>query len=655
MKNHVSRAPHGAIPRSLAVTLILGAASHSSWAQPQLKPVIVTASRFADPLDASPAGVSVITAEQIQRSGVSTVNEAVMKLLGVVGRLDTSGGNNYTLDLRGFGSTADSNQVVIVDGLRLNEGDLTTAGLASIPIASVERIEVLRGTGAVLYGEGATGGVIVITTKAGLGAQRANGASIYAGAGTNNLRELRSNAVVSGGGFTLDVAASGRKSDGHRVNFASTSDAVSATGQWSNDWLRLGARVGRDALNSGLPGALTAAQFAADPRQANSLTEYGAVQKQNGGVFAEAFIGGWQVVADANRRVKHYDSVQFGTPYAYDVAANNAGLRARHEGQLAGMANAFVIGWDKSSWDRTIVRSAFTPIGTVAATDAHAYYLKDDLTLNATGTRLGAGWRTESSRKSEASSLTGFTDREQAWELSVSQPFGAGLSAYGRLGRSFRLANVDEFSFTTPGLPFKPQTSRDTELGLRWAHAQGQVDVRWYRNDLHNEIGFDPAGLGPFGPFGANVNFDPTRRQGLELEARQVLSADVTLRVNAALRQARFTAGPFAGNDVSLVPRRTLALRADWRPAPGHTLDAGIQWISSQSPDFANACTMPGFSTADARYAYQWGAAELALGIANLTNRKYYTQAFGCTGAGVTTAIYPEPGRTITASVLFRF
>ena len=653
MKNRVLPALQGVFPR-FATTLVLGVSS-LAWAQAQLKPVIITASRFADPVDAAPAGVSVISAEQIQRSGVSTVNEAVMKLLGVVGRLDTSGGNNYTLDLRGFGGTADSNQVVIVDGLRLNEGDLTTAGLASIPIASVERIEVLRGTGAVLYGEGATGGVIVITTKAGVGAQRGTGASIYAGAGTHQLRELRSSAVVSGGGFTLDVAANSRNSEGHRVNFASASDGVSATGQWSNDWLRLGARVGRDAMHSGLPGALSAAQFAANPQQANSLTEYGANQKHNAGVFAEAYLGGWQVIADANRRVKHYDSVQFGTPYAYDVEANNTGLRARHEGQLAGMANAFVVGWDKSRWERTIVRSAFTPIGTVAATDAHAYYLKDDLTLNAAGTRLGAGWRTETSRKSEASSVSALADRQQAWELSVNQPLGAGVSAYARLGRSFRLANVDEFSFTTPGLPFKPQTSRDTELGARWAYTQGQVDLRWYRNKLRNEIGFDPNGLGPFGPFGANVNFDATRRQGVELEARHALSPAVTLRLNAAARQARFSAGPFSGNDVALVPRRTLALRADWRPAAGHTLDAGIQWVGSQHPDFANVCSMPAFATADARYAYQWGAAELALGIANLANRKYYTQAFGCTGAGVTTAIYPEPGRTITASLLYKF
>ena len=136
-----SLASHGAGVRLALVPLACGAAS-AGFAQSVLPPVTVTATRFAESADALPFGVSVITSEQITRSGAATVNEAIMKLLGVVGRLDTSGGNNYDLDLRGFGSTAGSNQVVVVDGLRLNEGDLTSANLASIPIATIQKIEI---------------------------------------------------------------------------------------------------------------------------------------------------------------------------------------------------------------------------------------------------------------------------------------------------------------------------------------------------------------------------------------------------------------------------------------------------------------------------------------------------------------------------------
>jgi iron complex outermembrane receptor protein len=64
---------------------------------------------------------------------------------------------------------------------------------------------------------------------------------------------------------------------------------------------------------------------------------------------------------------------------------------------------------------------------------------------------------------------------------------------------------------------------------------------------------------------------------------------------------------------------------------------------------------MPAYTTVDARYAYQYKNAEFALGINNLTDSKYYTQAFDCSKAGVTESIYPEAGRTFTASVRVRF
>ncbi|MGS0755070.1 TonB-dependent receptor [Roseateles sp. GG27B] len=92
----------------------------------------------------------------IARSGVITINQAISKLLGVQTRQDLSGGADDALDLRGFGVTSGSNQIVIVDGLRLDEGDTSGARLAGIAIDTVERIEVLRGSGTVLSGEGGT-------------------------------------------------------------------------------------------------------------------------------------------------------------------------------------------------------------------------------------------------------------------------------------------------------------------------------------------------------------------------------------------------------------------------------------------------------------------------------------------------------------------
>lgn len=611
-----------------------------------LPPILVTATRFAEDPATLPFGVSVLTAEAIRASGATTVNEAVMKLLGVPGRLDFYGGGDYALDLRGFGATADNNQAVIVDGIKINEADLSGSRLAGIPIDSVERIEVIRGNAAVLYGEGATGGAIVITTKAGMGMARQNHADVYAGVGSYGVREGRAGATLAAGGFSLDVTANQRNANNHRDNFESQVDGTSLAGQWQNDWLRIGARYATDHLDTGLPGALTAAQYDADPKQTTHPDDHASIRNWRNGVFAQATLGDWQLAFDAGQRDKSLRSVSSGFGYAYDVHADTYAARAKNASRFAGLGNELTVGFDRGTWTRDVLGD----FGSTAEQTSHAIYLKDELTL-AGGTRLSAGWRTEQIEKSISSTPDTIDQNEHAWDIGVVQPLPAGFAVYGRFGHSFRLANVDEFSFTNPDVPIKPQTSRDVEIGGRWTHDETRAELRLYRSTLTDEIGYDPGAPGPFGPgSGANINFDPTRRQGLELEVAHRLNATTALRLNAATRRAEFTEGVHEGKDVPLTPRHTVSVGGDWSPIAGHKIDAQLNWISSQRPDFDNACTMPSYVTADLRYAYRYGPAELALGVQNLADRKYYTQAFSCVG-GQVSSIYPEAGRAVTASL----
>ncbi len=608
----------------------------------------VTATRFAEDPRSLPLAVSVITADEIRAIGADSVNDAIVRLLGVPARQDLYGGGEYSIDLRGFGSTADVNQVVIVDGVRVSEGDLGGTRLAGIPIDSVERIEVLRGSGAVLYGEGATGGVIVVTTRAGTGRQQANSASVYGAAGSFGLRDARATASVAGGGFALDASAQKRKADGFRDHAASDFDAASVTGQWGNDWLRIGARYGRDTLDAELAGALTAAQYRDDPRQSARPDDKGTLRNERGSLFARAELAGWELGLDLGSRTKKLRSMNGGFAYDYDIDANFQSVRARREASFGSVRNIFVAGVDLHDWERAVL-GAF---GATARQRTRGYYFKNDVVLPG-GTRLSAGARTEGLRKSD--STGNVLDRDQqAWELGASHAFTPAWTAWARLGRSFRLASADEFSYAPPGVLLKPQTSRDAEAGLRYGTAATQVELRVFRSRLTDEIGYDPAGVGPFGPFGANVNFDPTRRQGVELDARHALNAALALRLNLAWREAAFRAGPYAGNELPLVPRKLATLRAEWKPRAGHTVTGGVNWVSSQHPDLANACIMPSYTTADVRYAVRWQRAEFALGVSNLFDRKFYTQAFGCAGDAVT-SIYPEPGRAFTASVRVDF
>jgi iron complex outermembrane receptor protein len=157
------------VPALSALSLAVASAVQAQTADEKLHPVtVVTAFRIPQDPALLPMGVSVISAEEIRSAGVTDASDAIRWLGGVVTSIDTTGGRNPVLDLRGFGETARSNLVIMVDGVRINEGDMGGAAISWIPVDSIERIEVVRGSGAVLHGEGATAGMINIITGRGM-------------------------------------------------------------------------------------------------------------------------------------------------------------------------------------------------------------------------------------------------------------------------------------------------------------------------------------------------------------------------------------------------------------------------------------------------------------------------------------------------------
>lgn len=613
------------------------------------------ASGFAESVDKLPYGVSVITAKDIEASGASSVSEAIMKLLGVPGRLDLSGANSYSLDLRGFGQTASSNQVVMVDGRRLSVQDLSSDGLGDISIDQVQRVEVIRGNASVLFGEGATAGAIVVTTKAGMGVERHNAAGVTATAGSYGLQEYRSNATLASGGFSMDVFGLDRKTDGHRDNFASVNNNVGATAQWSNDWLRLGAQSSRSMNHSGLPGGLDEARYAANPRQADTPGDFGQTKNEVSGAFLEAFAGDWQFGLDLGQRTRKIETyyAAYSSFSTSSIDTSTANARARHSYSSGTYANALTVGVDNEHW--TFLDYAMRK----GKADSTGIYVNDDISLLSTGTRLSAGLRNETIQKTraKATSTVAIDDAPTAWNAGITQDVGANAQVFGRVGQSFRLANVDEINFVTPGTMLVPQVSRDVELGARWHQAASRVELRLYQSDLTNEIAFDDTAFGPssaFGTDGANVNLAPTVHRGVELDAHHNVTDTIALRMSAAARQARFSSGPFSGNSIALVPGQTFAVGLEVKPAEGHTVDLAFTQVSAQYVDFANQCSMPAYNTLDARYAYTVKSLEFALGVTNLADAKYYTQAYKCT-SGVIQSIYPEAGRAVSASLKLKF
>ncbi len=129
---------------------------------------VVTASKKEQPLARTAAAVYVITAEEIARSGLTSIREVLRLAPGVqVAAIDSS---TWAISIRGFNSEFSNKLLVLVDGRTVYSPSFSGVfwNVEDIPINEIERIEVVRGPGAAVWGANAVNGVInIITKKAG--------------------------------------------------------------------------------------------------------------------------------------------------------------------------------------------------------------------------------------------------------------------------------------------------------------------------------------------------------------------------------------------------------------------------------------------------------------------------------------------------------
>ncbi|MES2316127.1 MAG: TonB-dependent receptor [Pseudomonadota bacterium] len=645
-----------------AISLTLIATAHAQ--EQSLDSVTITGARFDSDPALAPIGATVITADQIRRAGASDVNQAIRKVGGVYGRQSLDASPDFGLDLRGFGANSSQNLVVTLDGVRLSENELAGSVLAGIPIETVERIEIIRGGASVLYGEGATGGVIHIVTKR--AAKNSRSGTVRLEAGQYGLADLRASMAQSWDGFALDAAIGKQRTDNYRAHNAYEQSTFSGGAQWTFAGGRAGVRIDSARQESEFPGGLTLAQFNADPRRSNTPRDFGTLDSDRVTVFGEKRLGNVDAAAELSYRRKNseasYYNATFNSTYAMEQesAQTQFSPRLRQLAQFGGNLNELVFGVDLIRWNR-VTKDAFSRAE--ASQLSSAFYLRDELKWSAAHNgRLSLGARHESFNKDSSQSFATPEHSRQtqnAWELQGSMDVAPKTNLYAKAGRSFRVPNVDENGFRSSADVLAIQTSRDLELGLEFGNARTGVTARAFRHELTDEIFYDPTAPGPFGP-GANANLDPTERKGFELDARVALGSK--LRLSGLLQHvnARFRDGPNAGRDMVLVPKNVLTTRLSWLPGSGHNADLGVQWVDSQryGNDFANTCSVrvPSYATVDARYAFQIKAWEFAVSALNLGDKHYFSQAFSCPDAVPARAgIYPSDGRQLKFSVRYDF
>jgi iron complex outermembrane recepter protein len=687
-----------AVHRSLNAAVFMGvlalsAFSNTGHAQtgapaPQRLPeTVVTASRLGAGIPG--ASTTIITEEEIARSPATTLPEMLAQEAGIqIQSLygASAAGARTSVDLRGFGAAASANTLVLVNGRRLNDVDLAGIDFITIPRDSIERIEITRGnSGAVLYGDGATGGVINIITKTG---QTKPYYKVGGGLGSYARREGSASAAQVFGPVSTAISTNIISADGYRINnklrqrnlvgdLRSTLDSGTAYLNFAYDHQYLGFPGVRQITQ-------TSNAFETNPRGATTERDFGTREGFSGtlGVTRE-LADNVEMIFDLGARSKEQHTETFSSSgAAFDAALDTTLLtfsatpRLNIGHDLFGVPSKTVTGLD-------LYRSMYESDRRVHANDApnHHYdvdqlsvgsYLQETVAVRRdTDVSLGARFqlievavrdRLNTSAPGGSTLLQGrpldHTEGHYAAHAGIDHRLTEEFAVFGRFGRSLRVPTVDErvgqspFG-TTPVFDLRSQTSHDMEAGFRVNYGPAEFQSSAYVMKLKNELHFEPVTF-------TVVNLDPTKRQGVENSARLRVSDTLRLKGGITYTEAEFRSGQFAGKEVPLVSPWTKTAGLSWDIVPDYAVfDFNLRHTSQRRFDNDQRNfqpKIPSQTTADVRLA---GAIETwmnwSLGVQNIGDSHYFDYGVASASTFGTRNVYPLPGRTYLATLGLTF
>jgi len=568
------------------VVLIIAACAVSGYAAEKkagstqkLDPIVITASRVNDSwlmypdsatLLSSTRTVDVVDAEEIDRTGVRTITDVLKNQLGIDVREYFGNGKTTQVDIRGFGDTAPSSVLVMIDGRRTNQVDLTGVDWLQIDLDSVDRIEILRGSQSVLYGNNAVGGVINIITKRGTGKKPELGFKYETGSYHYNSYSGYSTAGTEFMDYYVGISS--KSTDGYRGNSDLETDDLNANCTLRpSDWaaVRFDAGYHRDWY--GQPGAVTDMQIERDgmracdnPDNRGKTEDFfvmpGLDLNSNSKVGSLTFSIDFPIRSTRNASV--FD-------WGYWNETNNHlttfGVTPRiiFESLIAQISNRLVAGVDYYNYKDQILSSNGTPSKdlTIIRQNTLGLYIEDTAKVTERIT-LSGGFRTEWAdcdfdQEAVLVQQNGKRMNEYAYDIGANYAYNDTSAVYANVSRSLRFPAVDEWYQTYTlfwgggvNLDLEPQTGMDYEIGFRdhtikWLKAS----ANYFIMDLRHEIYFDPWAAG------INGIYDHTMRTGVEVEAHLLPIEDLDIYGKYTYIKAFFVGSHYAGNDIPMVPR----------------------------------------------------------------------------------------------------
>lgn len=602
---------------SLAVLVALPGITHAQDAATALDPMLVTATRTPAALSDSLSPAQVIDRASIESSQATSLQDLLRGRAGI-SLANTGGlGKQTSLFLRGTNS---AHTLVLVDGVRINAADSGLAMLQDLPLAQIERIEIVRGPQSSLYGADAIGGVVQIFTRRNTGGFAPH---LELGGGSNGLRQA-SGGIGGGserGWFGIDIAY--QHSDG---------------------------------IDSCRGSAATFAGCGADEPDRDG---YRNLSKSARGGYT--FNNQWSVEGTALRAEgeNHYDGYYNYSETLQQVLGGK--VRYTPSEHLAVTAS---IGRSDNESDNS------GPFGAVGSAQTHrdSASVQADVTV-ATGHLLSAGvdWSDDSLDGSsieylvESRDNTGvfvqYQGRFGAHQLQASvrnddnQQFGShatGSLAWGMdLGHGWKLTASHGTAFKAPtfsdlydpwsGVPtLDPEKARSSNLGIAQQGHGWQWGLDVYETRVDDLITYDAATF-------RMVQVEKARIRGAELTGSTVLAGiDVNAQLSWADPRNR-TVGSQYDNWLARRARATARIDLDRRFGD---LRVGLTGFGAgkRYDDAANRVRLAGYGTLDVRLEYALSADWSVLARAtNVFDRRYETVAW-----------YNQPGREYQLSVRYR-
>lgn len=613
----------------------------------EMSEMVVTASRGEEDAATVSANVTVIDADEIAASSAVSVVDLLKDVAGLNVADWTGTGRTATIDIRGFGETAEANTLVVIDGRRINTPDMSGVDWTTIPLDRIQRIEIIRGGGSVIYGNNATGGVINIITQKGAETHTATSST-----SVGSFDYFNQSAGIAGSTERLTYSLQGNymETDGYRDNSDFRNKSAGINLGYAEDFFGIDLSAGVKDDSYGLPGAIPeGTQRRKDAQMqedfAESRDQYIHVTPRL--LFSNGAELSWGLSArKLESKAEYWGFLDESDLYDYGVSP-----QYNNRFDWIGMQHNLIVGFDYqySNLNRPQYNDSKRLETGIFFHDKVSPAEKHYFNFGFRGGRIS--YHIDNGPEESF--------RVHAATVGYTFNYAPGSKAFASVENGYRAALVDELGGSDFNEILDPQTSFHYQVGI--AHQLNQyaeIGATLFRIDTKDEILFDPEKPSVFG--GQNVNYEKTRRQGIELDVAVNPFDQLRLFGNYTWMKNELKKGAYDGNDIPGVAEHSATAGATVFPFAGLSFDMRARWVDGKTmiSDWDNAIgdNWEGgdYIVADVMLSYTWKLLGLHLGVNNVFNEEFseygvYSQDFA-TG-DYYNAIYPAPERNYFGEV----